>query len=78
MSSGFTEETIVVTNSNDRVVNFLNDLRILLDKHKAKIYAVECEIFMDNLGYIGMLEDNIETIEITDGNEVLYKSTVNS
>lgn len=78
MSSGFTEETIVITNSSDSVVNFLNDLRNLLDKHKAKLYTVDCELFMDGLGYIGQLEDNIETIEITDGNEVLYKSTVNS
>lgn len=78
MSSGFTEETIIVTNSSDSVVNFLNDLRSLLDKHKAKLYSVDCELFMDGLGYIGQLEDNIETIEITDGDEVLYKSTVRS
>ena len=78
MSSGFTEETIIVTNSSDSVVNFLNDLRSLLDNHKAKLYSVDCELFMDGLGYIGQLEDNIETIEITDGDEVLYKSTVRS
>jgi hypothetical protein len=78
MSSGFTEETIVITNSSDSVVNFLNDLRNLLDKHKAKLYSVDCELFMDGLGYIGQLEDNIETIEITDGDVVLYKSNVSS
>ena len=78
MSSGFTEETIVITNSSDSVVNFLNDLRRLLDKHKAKLYSVDCELFMDGLGYIGQLEDNIETIEITDGDEVLYKSNISS
>ena len=31
---------------------------------------------MDNLGYVGILEDNIETVEVSDGAEVLYSSTV--
>ena len=38
MSSGFKEEVVVLTsNSNDKVVNFLNELRVLLDKHSAVI-----------------------------------------
>ena len=79
MSSGFKEEVVVLTsNSNDKVVNFLNDLRILLDKHKAKLYSTDCELFMNNLGYVGLLEDNIESIEITDGGEVIFSSTINN
>lgn len=77
MTSGFKEEVVVLTsNPNDKVVNFLNDLRQLLDKHKAKLYATDCELFMNDLGYVGMLEDNIETVEISDGSEILYTSTV--
>ncbi len=79
MSSGFKEEVVVLTsNSNDKVVNFLNDLRVLLDKHNAKLYATDCELFMDGLGYVGMIEDNIESIEISDGGDILFSSTVSS
>ena len=79
MSSGFKEEVVVLTtNSNDKVVNFLNELRFLLDKHKAKLYATDCELFMNDLGYVGMLEDNIESIEISDGGEVIFSSTVSN
>tara|TARA_B100001063_G_C16708804_1_gene526843 strand:- start:800 stop:1042 length:243 start_codon:yes stop_codon:yes gene_type:complete len=79
MSSGFKEEVVVLTsNSNDKVVNFLNELRVLLDKHNAKLYATDCELFMNGLGYVGMLEDNIETIEISDGAEIIYTSTINN
>ena len=78
MSSGFKEKEVVLLASspNNKVVSFLNDLRQLLDKHRAKLYSSDCELFMDGLGYIGVLEDNIETVEITDGSEVLYASTV--
>lgn len=79
MTSGFKEEIVVLTsNPNDKVVNFLNDLRQLLDKHNAKLYATDCELFMDSLGYVGMLEDNIECVEISDGSEIIYKSTVDN
>ena len=79
MSSGFKEEVVVLTsNSNDKVVNFLNELRVLLDKHNAKLYATDCELFMNGFGYVGMLEDNIETIEISDGAEIIYTSTINN
>ena len=77
MTSGFKKEVVVLTsNPSDKVVSFLNDLRQILDKHNAKLYASDCELFMDNLGYVGILEDNIETVEVTDGVEVLYSSTV--
>lgn len=78
MSSGFKEKEVVLLASSpsNKVVSFLNDLRQLLDKHRAKLYSSDCELFMDGLGYIGVLEDNIETVEITDGSEVLYASTV--
>jgi len=79
MSGGFNEEVVVLTtNPKDKVVSFLNDLRVLLNKHNAKLYATDCELFMNGLGYVGMLEDNIETTEISDGNELLYTSSVKS
>jgi hypothetical protein len=77
MSSGFKEEVVVLTSSpSDKVVGFLNDLRKLLDKHKAKLYTTDCELFIDGLGYIGTLEDNIESIDISDYNEVIYTSSI--
>lgn len=79
MSGGFNEEVVVLTtNPKDKVVSFLNDLRELLDKHNAKLYATDCELFMNGLGYVGMLEDNIETTEISEGNELLYTSSIKS
>ena len=80
MSSGFKEKEVVLLTSSpsNKVVSFLNDLRQLLDKHRAKIYATDCELFMDGLGYVGVLEDNIETVEISDGSEILYTSTVDN
>ena len=79
MSGDFNEEVVVLTtNPKDKVVSFLNDLRELLDKHNAKLYATDCELFMNGLGYVGMLEDNIETTEISEGNELLYTSSVKS
>lgn len=79
MTSGFKEEVIVLTSSpSDKVVSFLNDLRQLLDKHNAKLYATDCELFMNDLGYVGILEDNIETVEISDGSEILYTSNVDN
>lgn len=79
MTSGFKEEVVVLTSSpNDKVVSFLNDLRNILDKHKAKLYATDCELFMNGLGYVGMLEDNIETVEISDGSEILYTSNIDN
>tara|TARA_B000000557_G_scaffold247743_1_gene231816 strand:- start:814 stop:1062 length:249 start_codon:yes stop_codon:yes gene_type:complete len=62
------------SNSENKIVNFLNDLRILLNKHDIKLYGDGCEVYVKNLGYIGYLEDNIQTIEIIDGNESLYSS----
>ena len=58
------------------VTNFINDLRLLLDKHEVKLYTSNCEIYINKLGFIGNLEDNIETIEVTEGDEILYTSTI--
>ena len=76
MSTGFSGEEVVVlqSSSSDRVVSFLNDLRVLLDKHGAKLYVTDCELYLNNIGYVGQLEDNIETVEISDGEEVIYSS----
>jgi hypothetical protein len=75
MSQDFKNETIVLKSSpEDKINNFLKDLRNLLDKHKAKLYSSDCELYLDNIGYVGSLEDNIDCVEITDGYEVLYSS----
>ncbi len=79
MTSGLKREIVVLKSSpSNKVVSFLNDLRQLLDKHNAKLYATDCELFMNGLGYVGMLEDNIESVEISEGSEILYTSTVNN
>tara|TARA_B100000963_G_C22427559_1_gene580567 strand:- start:464 stop:706 length:243 start_codon:yes stop_codon:yes gene_type:complete len=79
MSSGFKKELVVLkSNPNNKVVSFLNELRILLDKHNAKLYATDCELFMDGLGYVGMIEDNIESIEISDGGDILFSSDIHN
>ena len=57
-----------------KVLSFLKEMRTLLDKHKVKIYTASCEIYIDGLGYIGNIEDNIETLDITEGEEILYTS----
>ena len=75
MTSGFKEEVVVLgSSSNDKITNFLSDLRVLLDKYGAKLYSSDCELYIDGIGYVGSLEDNIESIEITEGHEVLYSS----
>lgn len=79
MTSGFKKEIVVLTSSpSNKVVSFLNDLRQLLDDHNAKLYASDCELFMDGLGYVGVLEDNIETVEISDGAEIIYTSNISN
>tara|TARA_B100000035_G_C20895840_1_gene507131 strand:- start:275 stop:508 length:234 start_codon:yes stop_codon:yes gene_type:complete len=75
MTQDFKKETVVLqSNPEDKIINFLNDLRNLLDKHKAKLYSSDCELYLDNIGYVGSLEDNIDCVEITDGYNVLYSS----
>ena len=78
MSSIYKEQNLnqVMITPKVKVVNFLNDLRELLDKHGAKLYTTSCELYMDSMGFIGILEDNIETVEVIEDNEVLYTSKV--
>ena len=52
----------------------MNDLRDLLDKYDVKLYSHDCEVYIKGKGYIGYLEDNIETIDIVEGEETLYFS----
>ena len=57
-----------------KVLNFLKEMRFLLDRHKVKIYTADCEIYIDGLGFIGNIEDNIESLDIVEGEEILYSS----
>ena len=76
MSSGFNEKDYggISNSSRENIVSFLNDLRALLDKHGVKLYSNDCELFINGMGFVGYLEDNIETVEIVDGDDVLYAS----
>ena len=76
MNTGFTEKDYTGFDASpaDKVVAFLNDLRDCLNKHKVKLYGQDCEVYIDGQGYIGYLEDNVETVEITEGEETLYSS----
>jgi hypothetical protein len=80
MSSIYKEQDFTKTLAvpKDKVVGFLNELRELLDKHKAKLYTTSCEIYLGGIGFVGMLEDNIASIEIVDDDEVLYSSKLKS
>ncbi len=62
------------SSTDEKVKQFLNDLRMLLDKHNVKLYSHECEVYIEGQGYIGYLEDNVETIDIVEGEETLYSS----
>ena len=64
MSTSFKEDNYNQTfvDPKTKVKSFLKDLRSLLDQHKVKIYASDCEIYIDGLGFVGSLEDNIETL----------------
>ena len=75
-TKGFTEADFIQSNARaDKSVRyFLNDLRALLDKHKVKLYSHECEVYIEGQGYIGYLEDNVETVDIVEGEETLYSS----
>lgn len=75
-TTGFTEidYSHLSSNSDERVRHFLNDLRSLLDKHKVKLYSHECEVYIEGQGYIGYLEDNVETVDIVEGEASLYSS----
>jgi|TARA_Y100000310_G_C20605386_1_gene775224 hypothetical protein len=62
--------------TKSRIEKFLNDFRELLDKNNTKIisYGSDIEIYINDLGHIGFLEDHEEYLEINDGENILYKS----
>ena len=60
--------------SQNKVQSFLNDLRTLLNTYDVKLYSHDCEVYIKGQGYIGYLEDNVETVEIVEGEETLYSS----
>lgn len=76
MSTGFVEKdyTGFSSSSAEKIQIFLDDLRNILDKHSVKLYSHECEVYINGQGYIGYLEDNIDSVNIVDGNETLYTS----
>lgn len=62
------------TKSN-QTKRFIKELRQLLDKYDAKLYTNSCELYLKSKGFIGYVEDNIESIEIVDDcGDILYTS----
>jgi hypothetical protein len=64
------------SDSENKVQDFLNDLREVLSKHKAILYGSDTELFIQSLGYVGFLEDNKSTIDIVEGDEIIYSSKI--
>ena len=62
--------------SKSKVIEFLNNFRDLLDNHKAKItcYGGDIEIYIDGIGYVGYLEDDEDQLNLSDGENILFKS----
>ena len=76
MSSSFKEQDLTqfTYTSKDNVTLFCLELRELLDKYDAKLYSNGCELYLNNSGFVGYVEDNIETIDIIEGDKVLFTS----
>lgn len=76
MSSSFKEQDLAhfTYSSKDNVTLFCLELRELLDKYDAKIYSSECELYLNKSGFIGYVEDNIETVDIIEGDKVIFTS----
>ena len=60
--------------TENKVQNFLNDLREILNKHNVVLYGSNIELFINSLGFIGFLEDNKNTVDIVEGDEIIYSS----
>ena len=62
--------------SRSKVIEFLNNFRDLLDNHKVKItcYGGDIEIYIDGIGYVGYLEDDEDQLNLSDGENILFKS----
>lgn len=60
--------------TENKVQKFLNDLREILNKHDAVLYGSDMELFINSLGYVGFLEDNKNTVDIVEGDEIIYSS----
>lgn len=76
MSSSFKEQDLTqfTFTSNDNVTLFCLELRELLDKYDAKLYTDECELYFNKTGFVGCVEDNIETVDIVEGDKILFTS----
>jgi|11_taG_2_1085331.scaffolds.fasta_scaffold00057_44 hypothetical protein len=76
MSSSFKEQDLThfTYTSKDDVTLFCLELRGLLDKYDAKLYSNGCELYFNNSGFIGNIEDNLETIDIIEGDKVIFTS----
>ena len=59
--------------SSEKTKKFIKELRDLLDKHDAQLYISSCELYLKDNGFVGYIEDNLETIEIVDNDgNILY------
>jgi hypothetical protein len=76
MSSSFKEQDLTqfTYTSKDNVTLFCLELRELLDKYDAKLYSDGCELYLNKSGFVGYIEDNIETVDIIEGDKVIFTS----
>lgn len=76
MSSLFKEQDYSgFLKSENNTTKFLSELRTLLDKHNVRLYTDNCQVYTKELGYIGCLEDNVDSIDIVQEEKVIYSSS---
>jgi len=59
------------TTNNKSIKSFMNDLKNILSEHGARLHFDQCELFLNNCGYVGFIEDNIDTIDLVESGEVI-------
>ena len=60
--------------SKKSLINFLNELNLLLRKYEMDINFIDGAIFSNSNGYLGQLEDNKDYVSISDGQEDIFVS----
>ncbi len=62
------------TSDKKNILNFINELNLLLRDNNLNIDFTDGALFSNTLGYIGVMEDNRDSIAITDGSEHVFVS----
>lgn len=71
----FTESDLISisnnTVNNKKINKFLHDLKDVLKNNGARLVYDECELYIEGVGYVGFIEDNIDSLELVDSGEVI-------